>query len=95
MDHRHLTTLSAQLAAFLAEVLPRLSDHWWQTHVLQELTFQQRNHVDTAGYTRLDQLDLAALLRIADRNWSGSFRLTGPGCSSPMRSVSARPLRPG
>jgi len=70
MDHRHLTTLSTRLAAFLAEVLPRLSDHWWQTHVLEELTFQQRNHVETAGYTRLDQLDLAALLRIADRNWS-------------------------
>jgi hypothetical protein len=70
MDHRHLTTLSTRLAAFLAEVLPRLSDHWWQTHVLEELTFQQRSYVDTAGYTRLDQLDLAALLRIADRNWS-------------------------
>jgi len=70
MDHRHLTTLSTRLAAFLAEVLPRLSDQWWQTHVLDELTFQQRNHVETAGYTRLDQLDLAALLRIADRNWS-------------------------
>jgi hypothetical protein len=70
MDHRHLTTLSTRLAAFLAEVLPSLSDHWWQTHVLEELTFQQRSYVDTAGYTRLDQLDLAALLRIADRNWS-------------------------
>ena len=70
MDHRHLTTLSTRLAAFLAEVLPSLSDRWWQTHVLDELTFQQRNHVNTAGYTRLDQLDRAALLRIADRNWS-------------------------
>jgi hypothetical protein len=70
MDHRHLTTLSTQLSAFLAKVLPSLSDHWWHAHVLDELTFQQRNHVDTAGHTRLDQLDLAALLRIADRNWS-------------------------
>lgn len=69
MDH-HLTILSTRLAAFLAEVLPRLSDHWWQTHVLEELTFQQHSYIDTAGYTRLDQLDLAALLRIADRNWS-------------------------
>ena len=70
MDHRHLTTLATRLAAFLAEVLPSLSDRWWQTHVLDELSFQQRNLADTAGHTRLNQLDLAALLRIADRNWS-------------------------
>jgi ATP-dependent helicase HepA len=70
MDHRHLTNLTDCIASFLARVLPGRSGRWWQTHVLDELTFQQREYVDRAGHSRLDQLDLAALLRIADRNWS-------------------------
>jgi ATP-dependent helicase HepA len=70
MDQRHLTTLSQQLTAFLGSHLPARSARWWQTHVLDQLTFQQQRHAEAGGLTRLDQLDLAALLRIADRNWS-------------------------
>lgn len=42
MDQHHLSTLSTRLAAFLAEVLPSLSGRWWQTHVRDALTLQQR-----------------------------------------------------
>jgi ATP-dependent helicase HepA len=70
MDHRHLTTLSNQLTTFLDRHLSAVSARWWSTHVLEQLTYQQQRHAETAGLTRLDQLDLAALLRITDRNWS-------------------------
>ena len=70
MDHRHLATLSNQLIAFLDRRLRQISAHWWRSHVLEQLTYHQQRDAETAGLTRLDQLDLAALLRITDRNWS-------------------------
>jgi hypothetical protein len=69
VDLRHLDTLSARLLSVLGDLLPKFSDRWWQAHAIDQLSFQQRNHLETAGYTWLDQLDLTALLRIVDRSW--------------------------
>ena len=58
-----------ELAAFLSTHLPALDPQWWTTHVEEQLTHRQHQWVRERGLTRLDQLDLAALLRIVDRNW--------------------------
>ena len=57
------------LCQTLHEMLPKLVDQWWDTCVTGKLSFQQRQHVERRGISRLDQLDLAALLRILDQNW--------------------------
>jgi len=69
MDSKYLIALSKQLLSHLSEVLPGLSDQLWEFYVLDQLTFQQKNFVENAGYSELAQLDLAALLRITDRSW--------------------------
>lgn len=69
MNKEALDVLSHQLITVLAEALPRLSDHWWQKQVLDKLTFQKQGFIRTAHITGLEQLDLAALLRILDQNW--------------------------
>jgi len=61
--------LTKELCAWLGKILPRLSDNWWQTHVLEQLSFQQIQIVEQHGIKTLAGLDLAALLRILDRNW--------------------------
>ncbi len=57
------------LCAALDTMLPKLTAQWWETCVKGKLSFQQRQHVERRGVTRLDELDLAALLRILDQNW--------------------------
>jgi ATP-dependent helicase HepA len=57
------------LCKALNDMLPPLSAEWWGECVKGKLSFQQRQQVDRRGITRLDQLDLAALLRIFDQNW--------------------------
>ena len=59
-----------ELAAFLSTHLPALGSQWWRTHVEEQLTYPQQQRVRERGLTRLDQLDLAALLRIVEKNWS-------------------------
>jgi len=61
--------LTKELCAYLAQALPKLSESWWQEHVLAELSFQQQQIVEQHGIHTLAGLDLAALLRILDRNW--------------------------
>lgn len=61
--------LTKELCAWLRQALPRLSDNWWQNHVLDQLSFQQVKIVEQHGITELTKLDLVALLRIFDRNW--------------------------
>ena len=43
---------------------------WWNTHVVQQLSYGQKGHLRAKGIDRLGQLDLHALLRIFDRNWA-------------------------
>ncbi len=64
-----LEKTTCALCQSLQQMLPKLTDQWWDTCVKGKLSFQQRQHVDRRGVKRLDQLDLAAFLRILDQNW--------------------------
>lgn len=64
-----LRLASNDLAGFLAAHLPGLHDNWWETQVLNRLSFQQQRRANEQGYERLEHLDFAALLRVLDQNW--------------------------
>ena len=73
---------TTELVRFLAKHLPAISDEWWEKHVVDRLSFQQQRMVQERNYGRLEQLDLAALLRVLDQNWfelSSSLRLPREG----------------
>lgn len=54
---------------WLSKMLPRVSDQWWNECVLSSLSFNQSQLAQERNYTDLSQFDLAALLRIIDKNW--------------------------
>jgi hypothetical protein len=64
-----LNSATRELASFLGKELPNLSRDWWRSGVLNQLTATQQRNVLERRITSLDQLDLAALLRVMDRNW--------------------------
>ncbi len=67
--HDMIHTATIELASALARHLPTLGAEWWQKKVVDRLSFQQQRAVEERGLTKLEQLDLAALLRILDQNW--------------------------
>ena len=67
--HQLIRTATVELAAVLATHLPALGKAWWETHVVDRLSFQQQRTVEERGLANLEQLDFAALLRILDQNW--------------------------
>jgi len=69
MKYNALTLLSEQLTQSLTNCLHALSEDWWQKLVLDQLTYQQQNYARDHQYQTIAQLDLAALLRVADQNW--------------------------
>lgn len=73
-----LGLLSQQLVKFLETVMPTLDSDWWDSLVLDKLTYQQKSFASSLPINALERLDLAALLRVADQNWydltkQGSF----------------------
>ncbi len=64
-----LDEASAALCQSLFVSLPPLAADWWDLCVVRKLSFQQRQQVERRRLQNLDQLDLAALLRIVDQNW--------------------------
>lgn len=65
-----LNQASVLLCKALEELLSQIChDGWWSKCVVGKLSFQQRQQIERRGISRLDQLDLAALLRILDQNW--------------------------
>ena len=58
------------LTLWLKDVLNTV-DHetWWQTLVVPKLSYQQAQRIKHDNITQLGRLDLAALLRIMDKNW--------------------------
>lgn len=64
-----LSLLNHQLVATLSKALAQLESNWWQTLVLDKLTFQQKSFAQNLSANALNQLDLSALLRVADQNW--------------------------
>src|ERR1700752_3961398 len=65
----HLSTLGSVLRTFLEHELPALGPDWWGRGVLAKLSYQQRAAAETHGWSSLDDLDVAALLRGVDSNW--------------------------
>jgi len=64
-----LNTLNTQLVKVLSQALPNISLDWRQSLVLEKLTFQQQTYAQNLPIAALEQLDLAALLRVTDQNW--------------------------
>ena len=63
--------LSGGLSDFLAVALPEIGgDDWWQNYVLEQLTPGQARSISTLNVGDLRGLDLAALIRVAERSWS-------------------------
>ena len=65
----HLEALGVVARRFLSLHLPQLGDDWWEKGVVTALSYQQRRIVQECGWTTLEELDLAALLRLIDQNW--------------------------
>ena len=65
----HLEALGIVVRRFLSLHLPELGDDWWEKGVVTALSYQQRQIVQERGWTTLEELDLAALLRLVDQNW--------------------------
>lgn len=58
------------IAKWLEFKLPGLSANWWGEHVVNRLTFQQQRQIEDRRIQSLEGLDLAAILRVLDQNWS-------------------------
>jgi ATP-dependent helicase HepA len=65
----HLNALGSVAQQFLSVHLPQLGPEWWEKGVLTALSFQQRNIAQERQWSRLGDLDTAALLRLIDQNW--------------------------
>ena len=63
----HQTTV--HISMWLNKMLRQVSKDWWQECVLDKLSYNQRMIANEKNITKLEEFDLAALLRIADRNW--------------------------
>ena len=66
---KYLEVSRVILVDWLSNRLPMVSEQWWTNCVLENLSFYQRQRVNEQGLNSLSALDLAALLRIADRCW--------------------------
>lgn len=60
---------TVELGQFLSTNLPKLSDEWWQKHVVSRLSFQQQRIALERRQNSITDFDLAALLRLLDQNW--------------------------
>lgn len=64
-----LHTATTVLVEWLGKLLPRTSDDWWEDCVIDKLSYNQREMAQQRGFDKLEDFDLAALLRIADKSW--------------------------
>ena len=67
--HEYLHIATKELCAWLGKMLPRVSEDWWQVCVMDNLSFTQKQFAEENGYSKLEDLDLAAMLRVADKSW--------------------------
>ena len=64
-----LQTAAKSIASYLDQLLPSIFDNWWKDAVVDKLSFQQQRQVEQKRIVSLQSLDLAALLRVLDKNW--------------------------
>lgn len=67
--NEYLYTATQKLSAWLSQMLPRVTDNWWNECVLGNMSYSQRELAEKNGYDKLEHLDLAALLRVTDKTW--------------------------
>ena len=60
----------AVISRWLEEKLPHLGSKWWVDNVVNRLTFQQQRLLEEKRVKSLHGLDMAAVLRVLDQNWS-------------------------
>lgn len=66
----YLHAAGTALSIWLEKRLPYVTgSDWWQRCVMDKLSFNQRSITEANGASSLSDLDLSALLRIADKNW--------------------------
>lgn len=65
----YIHSATQELCQWLQNMLPRVTNNWWNECVIANLSYTQKLLADEKGYTRLEDLDLAALLRVADKSW--------------------------
>ncbi len=65
----YLHKAAKALATWLNGMLPRSGDNWWDECVIANLSFNQREQVRIQNIQKLEDFDLAALLRITDKSW--------------------------
>ncbi|MDI3294395.1 DEAD/DEAH box helicase [Janthinobacterium tructae] len=58
------------ISNWLQAKLPSLGPEWWDKNVVSRLTFQQQRLVEANRIVALSGLDLAAITRVLDQNWS-------------------------
>lgn len=64
-----LVAVTKILAAYLEQSLTQIDKKWWDVLVLENLSEDQRRQVINQKIRSLQELDLAALLRIFLKNW--------------------------
>lgn len=64
-----LHEISGALEKWIGEILPRVTDSWWDDCVIPSLSYSQREIAQKRDFSRLSDFDLAALLRIANKSW--------------------------
>ncbi|WP_308682437.1 SNF2-related protein [Stomatobaculum longum] len=67
--NEYMFRLNQQIGGWLEKKLPKITDDWWQDLVFNNLSPLQREAVLRNDIHEIKGLDLAALLRVLDRNW--------------------------
>lgn len=67
--NEYMFRLNQQIGNWLGKKLPKIADNWWQELVFNNLNSYQREVVLKNDIHEISGLDLAAILRVLDRNW--------------------------
>ena len=67
--HTYLFKAAEKLSQWLNRELPKAGDGWWDECVISNLSYRQRELADEKHISKLEDFDLAALLRITDKSW--------------------------
>lgn len=67
--NEYLYQATGLIVTWLDGKLRKVCDNWWNECVLDRLSYRQRECAIEKGFKELSDFDLAAVLRIADKNW--------------------------
>ena len=67
--NEYMFRLNQQMGSWLGKKLPQITSDWWEELVVNNLSMLQRETVLRNDIHEISGLDLAALLRVVDRNW--------------------------